>query len=94
MPGRVDQVEHVLAAFVRVAHRHRRRLDRDAALALQIHAVEHLVALVARTDRAGLFQHPIGQRALAVIDVGDNRKIPYMVGAHSCFLVRFLGRTQ
>ena len=46
--GRVDQVElvgHPVAR--RVGHAHRLGLDRDAALALQVHRVEHLAAHVA-----------------------------------------------
>ncbi len=44
MAGRVDQIEDVgLAVLGRVGQPHRLRLDRDAALALDIHGIEHLL---------------------------------------------------
>ena len=50
-------------------------LDRDPALALQIHGVEHLLHHFALGQRAGDFQQAVGQRRLAVIDVRDNTEI-------------------
>ena len=52
------------------------RLDRDAALALEVHGVEDLGLHLAGLQRAGEFQEPVGQRGLAVVDVGDDREIP------------------
>ena len=52
------------------------RLDRDAALALEVHGVEHLIHGLLGVHRAGERQQPIGQRRFAVIDVGDDREIP------------------
>ena len=47
--GRVDQVELVALSVARVVHdAHRLRLDRDAALALEVHLVEELLLHVAR----------------------------------------------
>ena len=43
--------------------------------ALQVHVVEQLLAELALGDGAGHFEQPIGQRALAVVDVGDDREI-------------------
>ena len=57
-------------------------LDGDAALALDIHLIEELRALLALGERAGSLQDPIGQRRFAVIDVGDDRKIPDQIGSH------------
>ncbi len=74
--GRIDEIELVLLPIVRVLHRDRVGLDRDAALALQVHRVEHLLLHLAAAHRAGQFQQPIGQRALAVVDVGDDREVP------------------
>src|SRR4051812_3072930 len=54
------------------------RLDRDAALALQRHVVEQLLFHVAAAHGAGQLQQPIGERALAVIDVGDDREVTYV----------------
>ena len=47
--GRVDQVQLVGLAVLRlVKHRHRMRLDGDAALPLQVHRIEQLILHVAR----------------------------------------------
>ncbi len=51
VPGSVDEIEDVLlAVFGLVAERHGVGFDRDAALALQVHRVEHLLAHVSRGD--------------------------------------------
>ena len=68
---RVDQVDHVIAPL----DAHVLGLDRDATLALEIHRVEVLRAHVARVHRPGDLEQAVGQRALAVIDVGDDREI-------------------
>ena len=73
VPGCVEQVELVgLAVARRVHHPHRVRLDGDAALALQVHGVEHLVLHLARRQRAGQLQQPVGERAFPMIDMGNN----------------------
>jgi hypothetical protein len=79
--GGVDHVEHVLGAGVRTRARGPRepdvlRLDGDPALALDVHAVEVLGTHVAALDDAGDLQHPVGQRRLAVVDVGDDAEVP------------------
>ena len=75
--GRVDQVQLVGLPVVRrlVEHAHRLGLDRDPALALEVHRVEQLGAHRARVDRVGQLEDPIGQRRLAVVDVGDDREV-------------------
>ena len=50
-------------------------LDRDAALALEVHAVEDLRFHLPRLQRAGELEKPVRQRRLAVVDVGDDRKV-------------------
>ena len=76
VPGRVDQVEAVeLAVARRVLHAHGLGLDRDAALALELHRVEQLRPVVARVDRPGDLEDAVGQRGLPVIDVGDDREV-------------------
>src|SRR5438067_2762912 len=74
---RVDEVQLVgLAIFRRVGHADRLQLDGDPTLALQVHRVEDLVLHVALADRTGLLQQAVGQRRLAVIDVGDDAEVP------------------
>ena len=72
---RVDQVQLVDLAVQRVIDRDRPGLDGDPALALQVHVVEQLLAKLARRDRPRLEQELVGQRALAVVDVRDDREI-------------------
>jgi hypothetical protein len=50
------------------------RLDRDAALALDIHRIEHLFLHLAVTEPPAVLYKAIGQRRLAVVDMGDDRK--------------------
>ena len=70
--GGIDEVELVLLAVLgQVVDAHRLSLDGDAPLALQVHAVEHLLTHVAFGDRVGHLQDAVGQRRLAVVDVGD-----------------------
>ena len=74
--GRVDQVQLVdLAVGVRVVDRDRVHLDGDAAFAFEVHGVEELGAEIALGDGPGLEQELVGQRALAVVDVGDDREV-------------------
>jgi hypothetical protein len=75
--GRVDQVEHVLLPVGRApAHARRLGLDRDAALALDVHLVEELVAPLARLEGAGDVEQAVGERALAVVDVRHDAEVP------------------
>ena len=81
VPGGVDEVQDdLLAGAVLPGDLPRQpdvlRLDRDPALALDVHAVEVLSAHVARLDDAGELQHAVGQRRLAVVDVGDDAEVP------------------
>jgi hypothetical protein len=73
--GRVDEVELEVLALEHVVHGHGRGLDGDAALPLQVHRVQQLLAGVALGDRAGELQDAIGERGLAVIDVGDDGEV-------------------
>ena len=63
-----------------------RGLDRDAALALEVHVVEQLLLHLARRDGAGELEKAVGQRRLAVVDVGNDREVADPGGyAHSRF---------
>ena len=79
--GRVDQVQLVgLAVVGVVADAHRLRLDRDAALALQVHR-SRAAAPASRASSTVLRQleDAVGQRRLAVVDVGDDREVADVV---------------
>ncbi len=69
--GSVDQVQ--LVPLPR--HPHGLGLDRDPALAFEVHRVEHLGAHVASRDRVRDLEDAIGQRRLPVVDVGDDREV-------------------
>ena len=69
--GRVDQVQLVALP----CHAHRLRLDRDPALALEVHRVEHLRAHLALRDGVRQLEDAVGERRLAVVDVRDDREI-------------------
>ena len=76
----VDEVQDVVAHLaVRAGgapgQAHVLRLDRDAALALDVHAVEVLGAVGPVPQHAGHLQHAVGQRRLAVVDVGDDAEV-------------------
>ena len=58
------------------------RLDGDAALALEIHRVEHLRLHLARLQRAGHLEEAVGQRRLAVVDVRDDREVADALWIH------------
>ena len=58
------------------------RFDGDAALALEVHRVEHLGLHLAGLERAGLLEKAIGQRRLAVVDVRDDREIANALRIH------------
>src|SRR6266481_8977075 len=49
--------------------------DGDAAFALQVHGVEHLLVHFPLRKRAGHFEQAIVKRGFAVIDVRDDTKI-------------------
>ncbi len=75
--GGVDHVQRVVGAVQPGLPRHPDvlRLDGDAALALDVHPVQVLGLGLPGIEHAGQPQHLIGQRRLAVVDVGDDREV-------------------
>ena len=74
--GGVDQVEHILLAIQGgVVDPDGLRLDRDAALALDVHAVEHLLFHVAQGHGVRLLDKTIGEGGFPVVDVRDDGEI-------------------
>ncbi len=79
---RVDEVELILLAILRVVvDADGLGLDGDAPLALQVHAVEHLLAHVALGHGVGHLQDAVGQGRFPVVDVGDYAEIADVVEA-------------
>ena len=61
--GGIDQVELVVVTVRRaIHHAHGMGLDGDAALAFEVHRIEHLLLHLARCQRACEFQQAIGER--------------------------------
>ena len=76
MAGRVHQVEDVvLAVLGAVIEPHGLRLDRDPALLLDVHIVEHLARHLALGQAAGRLDQPVGQGRFAMVDMGDDGEI-------------------
>ena len=74
--GSVHQVELILLAILGgVEQPDGLRLDGDTALPLDIHAVEHLLAHLARVQSPAELDHAVGQCGLAVIDVRDDGEV-------------------
>ena len=72
----VDEVDLVdVAIFGLVVHGDGMGLDRDAAFALQVHGVEHLLLHFALSNRASHLQEAVGNGRLAMVDMGDDGKI-------------------
>ena len=73
---RVDQVQLVELAVIRaIVEAHGLRLDGDAALALDIHGIEHLLLHLPRREPAAELDQTICQSRLAVIDMGDDGEV-------------------
>ncbi len=54
------------------------RFDGDTALALEIHGIQHLLGHLPVGEAAAQVDQPVGQGGLTVIDMGDDREIPYL----------------
>ena len=57
-------------------------LDGDAPLALEVHRVEDLRLHLARLQRAGDLEKAVGERRLAVVDVGDDGEVADVALVH------------
>ena len=70
---RIDEVELIRLAVVGViGHADGVGLDRDAALALNIHGIEQLRLHVALVDGMGELEDTVTDRGLAMVDVRNN----------------------
>jgi hypothetical protein len=76
MARRVDQIELVhLAVLGGVFEPDRLGLDGDAAFALDLHRIEHLLAHLAQGEPAADLDEAVGQRRLAVVDMRNDGEI-------------------
>ena len=81
--GSVYEVEDVLLPVLRaVVEADCVRLNRDAALALQVHVVQNLRLHLPFGERARQLQQAVGERRLAVVYVRDYREVSDSFGIH------------
>jgi hypothetical protein len=73
--GGVDEVEHPVAVVALVEEADGLGLDGYAALALELHGVQDLVHPVPLGDGLRQVEQPVGEGALAVVDVRDYAEI-------------------
>ncbi len=83
MSRRIDEIELIqLPIFGVIAHPDGVQLDRDAALALQVHRIEDLLAHESLVEGTRELDQAVGKRRFAMIDVGDDTEIANMVLTH------------
>ena len=75
MAGGVNHVQRVGGAVNIPGHAHGLRLNGDAALTLNVHAVQVLRLHIARGNHAGGLQHAVREGGLTVVNVGDNAEV-------------------
>ena len=79
----VHEIEGILLTILcPVLHGDGVGLDRDSALPLQIHRVEHLLLLVAVGDGVGNLQQAVRQGCLPMVDMGDDAEISDVRDGH------------
>ena len=91
MARRIDHVELIALAVAGVVIQGDALcLDRDTAFALELHGVEHLLLHLAILQPAAQLDEAVGQRRLAVINVGDDGEVTYE--PHESTICRVLPR--
>jgi hypothetical protein len=58
-------------------------LDGNSPFPFQVHGIQHLLFLFSFGKGVGIFQQPVSQGGLAVIDMGNDTEIPDVLNAHS-----------
>src|SRR3954452_21508025 len=58
------------------------RLDRDPALALEIHRIQELLLRLAHLDRAGMLEQTVRQCRLTVVDGSDDAEVAAQLMGH------------
>src|SRR4029079_795089 len=71
-----------------------RGLDGDAALAFQVHAVHELGLALAIGERVRRIEEAVGQRRLAMVYVGDDRKVADEAGGRGHERRGAIGRSR
>ncbi len=73
MPGRVDEVQLIRFAVLRgVLQRYALRLDRNSALALEIHRIEHLLRHFTIRKATAMLDKAVSQCRFAMVYMGND----------------------
>ena len=75
MSRSVNKVQYVFLAILHILHLDGVALDGDAALALQVHIVKHLILEFTVVYGFGILEKTVGQRALSVVDMRYDAEI-------------------
>ena len=73
----INEVQNIFFTLVHILHLDGVALNRNAALALQIHVVQHLS--LRHLDGLGELQQTVGQRRLPMVDMCNDAEISYMI---------------
>ena len=92
MAGSVDEVEHVWGLLGLVDHGDGRGLDGDATLPFEVHGIEQLLLRLTGGDGSGQLHEPVGQGALAMIDMGDDGEVSDVVGFYHNTIYIFVNK--
>lgn len=79
MSRSVDEVERIVLAVEMIIHLYGMTLYCDTAFAFEVHVVEHLCLDVFGIDCFGEFEQTVGQGAFAVVDMGDDAEVAYIL---------------
>ena len=76
MPGCINQIQKISLAITGfIVQRGGLRLNRDAALFFDVHAVQNLRTHFAVFQAAAVLDEAVGEGGFAVVDVGDDGEI-------------------
>lgn len=79
MTGGINKVQLIrLSVPRRVFQRDALRLDRDPPLTLKVHGIENLICHLPVAETTTVLDKPVGQRGLAMVDVGNDREVAYV----------------
>ena len=79
MAGGIDQIQdELLAGLVRVREADGLAFDRDPALALDVHVVEHLVVEFPVLDELRALDEAVRERRFPVVDMSDDAEVAYL----------------
>ena len=73
----VNQIQNILFLLIHILHLYGMAFDGDTPLFFKVHVIQHLS--FSHLYGIGKFQQPIRQGRFAVVDVGNNAKVAYIL---------------